>query len=268
MLIDAHTHAFADKIAEKAVLQLIDYYSIPTTHGGTISDLMHQAQLARLDAMVMLVAATKAEQVKPANDWMLSRPWEAFENHPIIISFGSYHVDDENWQNEINRLGDAGIKGIKIHPEFQQIDLSDPRLLPFCEEIQGKFILMVHVGDPVVTADNYSTPAKVANLLDLFPNLTIIAAHLGGYCFWDEAHDLLAGKNVYLDTSSAAQYIDPELMKNIVRRHGVENILCGSDYPLTSPIEAINSIMEISWLSDEEKSMITGENAVRLFGIS
>jgi predicted TIM-barrel fold metal-dependent hydrolase len=267
MLIDAHTHAFADKIAEKAVLQLIDYYSIPTSHGGTVSDLMRQAQIAKLDAMVMLVAATKVEQVKPANDWMLSRPWESFENHPIIIPFGSYHVDDDNWLNEIYRLRDAGIRGIKIHPEFQQIDLADPRLLPFCEEIQGDFTLMVHVGDPVITDDNYSTPAKVAKLLELFPDLTIIAAHLGGYCLWDDVHDMLAGKNLYLDTSSAAQYIDQNLMEKIIRRHGVEKILCGSDYPLTSPIEAINTIMDVKWLSNEEKELITGGNAARLFGI-
>ncbi len=267
MLIDAHTHAFADKIAEKAVLQLIDYYSIPTTHGGTISDLMHQANIAGLDAMVMLVAATKAEQVKPANDWMLSRPWESFANHPKIVPFGSYHVDDENWQNEINRLRDSDIKGIKIHPEFQQIDLADERLLPFCEEIQDDFVLMVHVGDPVITADNYSTPAKVARLLSLFPRLTIIAAHLGGYCLWDDALEMLAGKNLYLDTSSAAQYIDQELMRRIINRHGIEKILCGSDYPLTSPIDALNTIMRITWLSDSEKKLITGENAARLFGI-
>jgi hypothetical protein len=39
MLIDCHTHAFAEKIAPRAVQQLIDYYQLPTTFGGSLQDL-------------------------------------------------------------------------------------------------------------------------------------------------------------------------------------------------------------------------------------
>lgn len=268
MLIDAHTHAFSEKIAEKAVAQLINYYQLPTSYGGRLSDLLAHATEARLDALLLLVAATRAEQVKAAHDWILAQPWLSFPGCPRIVPFGTYHIDDPHWQQEIARLRASGIiRGIKLHPEFQGIDLADPRLHPLLEEIAGDFVLMVHVGDPRVSENNLSTPRKVAALLELFPRLTIIAAHLGGYCLWEEAYDALAGRDLYLDTSSALQFIDPALLRRLVDKHGVEHILCGSDYPLASPLSALQAVERLPWLTSAQKAAIMGENCARLFGI-
>ncbi len=268
MLIDAHTHAFSEKIAEKAVEQLINYYQLPTDYGGRLTDLLAHAAEARLDALLLLVAATRAEQVKPAHDWILAQPWRALSDCPRIIPFGTYHIDDPHWQRELARLRASGIiRGIKLHPEFQGIDLADPRLHPLLEEIAGDFVLMVHVGDPRVSENNLSTPRKVAALLDLFPRLTIIAAHLGGYCFWEEAYEALAGRELYLDTSSALQFIDPALLRRLVDKHGTEHILCGSDYPLSSPLAALQAVERLPWLSAAQKAAIMGENCARLFGL-
>jgi len=268
MFIDAHTHAFSDKIAEKAVEQLITYYRLPTSYGGRLTDLVTHAEDAGMDALVVLVAATKPAQVKPANDWILSHPWSALPHCPQIIPFGAYHTADPHWQAEIARLRTGGVRGIKLHPEFQGIDLADPRLLPMLEEIAGEMVLMVHVGDPVVNADNLSTPRKVARLLELFPRLTVIAAHLGGYCLWDEAYEHLAGRRLYLDTSSAIQFIDPALLRRIIEKHGTDYILCGSDYPLSSPKDAREAIERLPWLATADKAGILGDNCARLFGIA
>ena len=224
---------------------------------------------ARLDALVLLMAATKPEQVKPAHDWILSRPWEGLPDCPRIVPFGTYHIDDPHWKDEIDRLRAAGIRGVKLHPEFQGLDLADPRLLPLLEEIAGEFTLMVHVGDPRVSQDNQSTPRKVARLLALFPKLTVIAAHLGGYCFWEDAIEFLAGRPLYLDTSSALQFIDPEPLRRLVDKHGTERLLCGSDYPLTAPADAQRDIEQrLDWLSAAQREAILGGNAARLFGLS
>jgi predicted TIM-barrel fold metal-dependent hydrolase len=134
----------------------------------------------------MLTAATKREQVKPANDWALSFASDGSQlKQPglTIVPFGTYHPDDEEWLMEVDRLRAAGIKGLKLHPEFQGFDLADPRLHDFFAEVERDFILLIHVGDPVVSQDNYSTPRKIARILDDFPNIRIIAAHLGGFCF-------------------------------------------------------------------------------------
>ena len=72
------------------------------------------------------------------------------------------------------------MKGIKLHPEFQGIDLGDPSLRDLLAEIEHDFILIIHIGDPVVSHENHSTPAKAAAILDNFPRLRLIAEKSGG----------------------------------------------------------------------------------------
>lgn len=124
MLIDCHTHAFADKIAQAAVEQLISYYNLPTDFGGRLPDLLAAANTAQLDALFLLVAATKPEQVKPAHEWIICTTAQQ-PAAPKIVPFGTYHIDDAHWLEEIQRLRAAGIHGLKLHPEFQGIDLAD-----------------------------------------------------------------------------------------------------------------------------------------------
>lgn len=269
MRIDCHTHAFSEKIASKAVEQLINYYNLPTKQNGTLSEIIMRGQEADLDALVLLVAATRADQVRPAHDWIFSKVLSRKPNpkQPQLIPFGTYHPDDLNWLDEIQRLRKAKIRGIKLHPEFQGIDLADPRLLPFFEEISRDFILMVHIGDPRITSNNLSTPRKVAEIARQFPKLQIIAAHMGGYCMWEAAYQELAGAPVYMDTSSTLGYIDPELFKRIVKRHGIERILFGSDYPLRTSQEDLINLDKISWLTPSEKQLIIGDNTAALLGL-
>lgn len=278
MFIDCHMHAFSDKIAEKAVIQLINYYNIQTNFGGRLDDVLSAANEAGLDGLILLVAATKPEQVKPANDWVLSLLQQHQKSVQTgatnkaslkIAHFGAFHLEDPHWLSEINRLRTAGIKGIKLHPEFQGIDLADPQLKHFFEEVKDDFILMIHVGDPLVSPNNYSTPRKIAAILDNFPGIQIIAAHLGGYQFWDEAYEVLAGRNVFLDTSSTISYIDPALLRRIISKHDVEKLLFGSDFPLRSPQQELEAFHNtLHWLTSDAKEKILGLNCARLLGMT
>jgi predicted TIM-barrel fold metal-dependent hydrolase len=266
MLIDCHTHAFAEKIAPRAVQQLVDYYGLPTNFGGSLQDLLTTAVDAKLDALVLLNAATKPEQVRSANDWLM-RLAEDTSKTPQVIPFGTFHPDDPHWLSEIQRLRSAGIRGIKLHPEFQRIDLADVRLNDFFAEVEQDFILMIHIGDREVRANNLSTPRKLASIMDKFPRLRAIAAHMGGYIMWQEAYECLVGRNVYLDTSSTFPYIDKSLLRKIMTKHSKDHILFGSDYPLRMPQQDFPFLKAIRWLNDDEKERILGINAARLLGL-
>jgi predicted TIM-barrel fold metal-dependent hydrolase len=276
MRIDFHSHAFADKIAQKAVEQLITYYRIPTAYDGTLLALVREAVKAKLDVLVLLVAATKASQVKPANDWAIrvSR-YNADELNrlcgvtraPRLVPFGTFHPDDPFWQEEIRRLRLAGCRGIKLHPEFQGIDLADPRLNPFFEEISPDFIVVFHMGDKTKSPDNFSAPRKLAAILERFPKLKAVAAHMGGFCCWEESLNELAGRKVYFDTSSTVRYADRDLLKKIVAKHGTDRILFGSDFPLQSPAEAYAELESLDFLSASQKEDIAGKNAAVLLGL-
>lgn len=260
MPIDIHTHAFHPKIADKVVRQLEDHYRISPVGNGLLEDLLPRLDRAGIRRAVMHCAATKAEQVVPANNWAL----HVKENHPRLIPFGTFHPDFPEWEKEFGRLAAAGIPGIKIHPDFQGFNLDDPRLEPILEAISGRFLLMVHVGDYLPPEQNPSSPQKLAALLDRFPRLQVIAAHLGGFQHWACVVDHLAGRDLYLDTSSSLNAIPSRLLFDIFAHHPRERILFGSDYPLFDPSAEMKLLQTRMRLGDRElEELLT--NGERLF---
>lgn len=260
MFIDIHTHAFHPKIAYKAVEHLNSYYSVACAGDGTITDLLSREKAAGIDRCVVLCAATEPAQVIPANNYAVMLQNE----HPEIIAFGTIHPAFEEWEKQFARLKDAGIKGIKLHPDFQNFWLNDPRLLPMFEQAQDDFIFEIHIGDYLPPEQNPSCPYKAAALLDAFPRLQMIAAHMGGYQHWPHALEALAGRDVWLDTSSTTPFIDPSLLQHLLRKHPRERVLFGSDYPLYDPSEEVHRLQKMTGFSDVELEEIMS-NATSLF---
>ncbi len=281
MFIDAHTHVFHPKIADKAVNQLRVHYGVEPAGLGKADDLLarirgpHPDDLpieVKLDKVVALCAATSAAQVLPANNFAL----ELLKECPEAIPFGSMHPDfmfpaagqpeEYDWEKELERLRTAGIKGLKLHPDFQGFFLDDPRLMPLIEAAQNDFIIMCHIGDVLPPEKNPSCPAKMAALLDNFPKARFVAAHLGGYRHWNLALEKLAGRNVYLDTSSSLFAIDDNVLREILRPHPRERLLFGSDYPLFDPQREFRLLQRrLKPSASETEELLT--NAARLLGL-
>lgn len=202
---------------------------------GLIEDLLAREKRARLDRAVVHTAATAPRQVIPANDWAIRLQ----AAHPEVIAFGSLHPGFAEWEKELHRLERNAIQGLKFHPDFQGYDLNDPALCPFFEAVGNRFVLMFHIGDRLPPELNPSSPARLARIRRDFPKLTIIAAHLGGYLHWPQALEVLAGTDVYLDTSSTLGFISDDLLQGLLRKHPRERLLFGSDYPLFDPLDEI-----------------------------
>jgi predicted TIM-barrel fold metal-dependent hydrolase len=244
--IDFHTHAFHPKIAGKVLEQLEDHYGISPVGTGQADDLLARLDAAGLDRAVVLAAATAPAQVIPANNWAM----ELKRTQPRIVPFGTIHPGYPDCEGELDRLERAGIKGIKIHADFQGFRLDDPALFPVLEAMRGRFTALFHVGDRLPPHKNPSCPAKLAAIHRDFPGLVIVAAHLGGYLHWPEALEHLAGSDIYLDTSSTLPFLDDGLLSAILDRHPPERVLFGSDYPLFDPACEIESLRVRLRLSD------------------
>ena len=61
------------------------------------------------------------------------------------------------------------------------------------------FPILFHCGD---SRTDFSSPWRLARVLDTFPHLKIIAAHFGGYSEWGEVWKHLTGRKLWFDTSS------------------------------------------------------------------
>ena len=109
-------------------------------------------------------------------------------------------------------------------------------------------------------------PQRLAKVMDRFPRLKVIGAHLGGYTRWDDALTLCGRENLWLDTSSALWALDPALSRNIIERHGEDQILFGTDYPVSLP-EREFQLLDRLGLSDSVKEKILYRNGAELLKI-
>ena len=259
--VDFHAHAFADKIAEKAAANLESYYNMPLVSKGHFSVLVERAKKANIDKLVIHSTATKASQVESANNYAASL---IKENPDFLIGFGTIHPDYEDYKNELIRIKELGLRGIKIHADFQGFNLDTKKMLPIYEQIVNLGLpILFHMGDRVY---DRTSPKRLANVLRAFPEMTAIGAHLGGVFMWDESIEHLVGKNLYFDTSSTLHEISPEKFMYIVRNHGADKILFGTDYPL-SDYEIEFERFKALDLTEEEKENIFYKNAYRLLGL-
>lgn len=145
MFTDIHTHAFHPKIARHAVEHLNEAYQLDCVGEGTIADMLLREKRSGIGRCVVLCAATTPGQVVPANDYAVTLQRE----HPEVTAFGTLHPGYEAWESQLERLKAAGIRGLKLHPDFQHFWLDDPRLLPMFEAAQDDFIFLFHIGDNV-----------------------------------------------------------------------------------------------------------------------
>lgn len=263
MLIDIHTHAFHDKIADKVIEQLKGHYGIQAVGTGTISDLLEKAGNAGLDKVVVFNAATDKSQVIPANNFTIHLQ----ETYPEVISFGTMHVDYPEQEKELARLRRNNIAGLKIHCDFQGFFMDDPRLIEFLEMAVQDFVVMFHVGDVLPPEKNPSCPFKFAKLMRHFPDARFIAAHMGGFRHWKWALESIIGGNAYIDTSSTLDAIDDETLHAIWNKHPRERILFGSDYPLFDPGQEAVKLQQRLHLSDSELEDVM-TNASRLLNLA
>ncbi|TVM36428.1 amidohydrolase family protein [Oceanidesulfovibrio marinus] len=251
--IDVHTHSFHPKIAHKVLKQLEGHYRIQPVGSGLLEDLLQVETAAGIGRMMVHSAATTPAQVIPANNWALEL---LKKDTGRIEPFGTVHPEFEKWESELDRLERAGIRGLKIHPDFQGFRLDDPQLFTILEAAADRFVFMIHVGDRLPPAENPSCPYKLLAIHEALPQAKIIAAHLGGYLHWQWVLETILGRNVYIDTSSSLSYIDQPTLEAIFERHPREYILFGSDWPLQEPKTEIGLLRSRLGLTDAEISEI------------
>jgi predicted TIM-barrel fold metal-dependent hydrolase len=259
-VIDFHAHGFPEKIADRAVENLENHYKVRISHGGRISDLMYHAKEGEIEHLVLSSAATKPEAVKVNNDWVAS---VAAQYPRFVTGFGSIHAGFTDFAEELRRMRSLGLKGIKIHPDFQGFDIDDARMWPIYEEIGEDFIILFHVGDKISEA---SSPLKLARVLDSFPGLNVVAAHLGGWSRWDEAKEYLLGREIFIDTSSTFWCLSKEERAGLMRLHGTDRVLFGTDYPIATQKQGIEDFLSLP-LSETEKDNILYNNARQLLNL-
>ena len=103
-----------------------------------------------------------------------------------------------------------------------------------------------------------------------FPEIPIICAHWGGglpfYALMPEVLESL--NSVYFDTSASPFLYSNRIYPVVASLVGIGGILMGSDYPLLTARRVLKDIEDSMVLNEDQKTAITGGNAVKLLGIN
>lgn len=255
---DAHAHIYPGKIAEKATDSVGDFYHIPMQNVGLPHVLAQRGAETGIDRFLVCSVATKVEQVRSINQFIQ----EKCRKYPQFIGLGAWHQDIQDIAGEMDDIQSRGLKGIKLHPDFQKFYIDDERMLPVYEEAHRRGLpILFHTGD---SRTDFSTPRRLMNVVEKIPEFTCIAAHLGGYSEWEDARRELSGTNVYIDTSSSLFTVSPEQARKSIEHFGIDHTMFGTDFPMWNPKEELERFFALGYGEEDNRKMLY-ENFAHLF---
>jgi len=262
-IIDFHTHAFPEKIVDRAIATLEENSGEKAYHDGRLSSLLKSMDRAGIDAAVIANIATKPDQF----DSILA--WSKAIRSERVIPFLSIHPDDPQAREHIRIAKKEGFKGIKLHPYYQEFVLNEERLFPVYEEIaKQELALLSHTGfDIAFPHDRICDPEKIIAVVERFPELLFVASHCGAWEDWDEVEEHLIGKNIFIELSFSGTAIDPSRAKKMILAHPIEYLLFGTDSPWVDQQETVAGIQSLD-LGEERNEALFYKNAQRLLHIS
>ena len=261
LIADSHSHIFPQKIAEKASKSIGDFYDTENKNPSAAPEiLLEKDKAAGISKILVCSSAVVAHQVEGINSFIS----EQCQLHPEFLGLGTLHPDYENYSEELDRIVSLGLHGLKFHPDFQHFDIDDPRMDKIYEKASKLgLVILFHMGDD---RTDYSSPLRLARVVDKYPDLKVIAAHFGGYRAWDKVKNIRKSENVFFDTSSSLEFLPKETALDLIDHFGYKQFMFGVDFPMWDPKEELEKYFSLG-LSEEINQAILAENFKRLFNI-
>ncbi|MDO4491141.1 MAG: TatD family hydrolase [Lachnospiraceae bacterium] len=271
MIIDLHTHIFPDKVAAAAIPELESHLpgNQKACSDGTLAGLLHTAEEGGVTWSVLLPVVTAPRQFESINRFAL----QSAETKGII-AFGGIHPDNDRIQERLQWLKEQGARGVKLHPDYQHCYINDPRyirIIRTCVELD--LMVSIHAGVDIGYPDPVHCPPDLAaEMLDQVyegrepEKAHIILAHLGGHDMYSDVEKYLAGRNIYFDTAYSIDQLPVEDLMRLIRKHGTDRILFGTDSPWTKQKQQAEYLRSLP-LTEEEKEQILWKNAAEFLQI-
>ncbi|MBO4693650.1 MAG: amidohydrolase family protein [Clostridia bacterium] len=264
MIIDAHTHIFPDKIADRSIKTLETIGKQAAVIGGREDDLLGAMKNSGIDKSIVMPVLTKPEQFESINRFAAN-----INKSTKLISFAGIHPHCENINKLLNTIVEMGFKGVKLHPDYQQTDITDRGYAEIIDGCRRRGLkVMIHAGiDPAYPQHIHCPPELSSRVVrELTPKGSepfIILAHMGGAESIEKVERLLVGLPVFFDTSFVLEKIDRTILHEIIRAHGYKRILFATDSPWRNAKEYLRIINSLN-LNENEKKCILGANCAEL----
>lgn len=262
MVIDFHTHVFPDKIAAKTIAALEKRANIKAFTDGSLAGLLDSMEKGNIDTSIVLPVVTSPTQFDTITHFaqFLNDTYQG-----KIISFGGIHPDSPNYREELKTLAKMGFKGIKLHPDYQQVNFNAieyKRIVSLATELG--MAIVVHAGTDVGYPEVvHATPQMSAEVIkDCAPD-KLVLAHYGGCDLWDDVENYLVGQQVYFDTSFSFGRISDEQFLRILKNHGANKVVFATDSPWMGQKECVEHLEKLD-IDEMSKNRMFFQNALDL----
>ena len=284
MIIDAHVHLFTPKIianvsAKSEMVAELHLQTDEATQRIGTAALGTALDRAGIHAALMLPTAGADGVSKVNRDAMVTAKDCYFLN-----TAGTLHPECKDLQAELAALHAGGIRAIKLCSFSQEFMLNAPATMAMFAQIEALNRNHIHhffvVLDTFYKAAAYfgtdprftTNPACISRLVRTFPGITFVGAHMGGLTapFEDIIRCLPAADNLYLDTSNAAHTLNEAEFIRLLRVHGPDHILFGTDWPWFDPgeeIMLIEGLLDRAGYTVKNKAKVFGGNIAELMAI-
>jgi predicted TIM-barrel fold metal-dependent hydrolase len=259
---DFHVHAFPDNLAEHAIEELENLQDEGLKGAyldGTTGDLIRSMDSAGIDRSVICSIATEPKQVPSILEWSQAVATSR------IIPFGSLHPSMDGLDEAAAEMVECGMAGVKLHPQYQGFDLGDESTWRLFEAIEPRpLICSLHCGLDFAFPedDERAHPEKVLSVHEQFPEIPLVAGHMGGWKRWESVVRHLAGTDIYMETSFTLGYVERAVLGEIINLHSIDRILLGSDSPWQDQRETLEKVRALFEYDAARKVVST--NAAKL----
>ncbi len=165
---------------------------------------------------------------------------------------------------------ELGFRALRIVPWLWGLPPNDRRYYPLyaeCVELGIPFCTQAGHTGPLRTSETGRPIPYLDDVALEFPDLTIVAGHIGYP--WTAEMIALATKypNVYIDTSAYTARRFPAELVEYMRGHGRRKVLFGSNYPMITPARCLEHLDGLG-LDEEARELFLEGNARRVFGLA
>jgi predicted TIM-barrel fold metal-dependent hydrolase len=261
-VIDFHTHIFPDKIAKQAMDALAaDSGTYRPQTDGTLKGLQESMKRANISASLVANIATKPSQMFPILEYC--KEIGSSSIYPLV-SFSPSNSPEEV-EDMLGQAQNAKIRGVKLHPQYQNFNIDDKWMYGFYELVAscGLFV-MFHSGfDMAFPGNTQANVERVKKVADWFKDLTIVCTHVGGWKQWERIGCLSDCANVYTETSLTLNEVSDEEFIRLIGHFDEDRVLFGSDSPWTDQQKMLKRTEALK-LSDARKEKLFYKNAAAL----
>ena len=222
-------------------------------------------------ALIVIARKDQMERTRTQNDAVLASAAASGGRFYAVVSV--HPADGPAALLELERVAKLGAKEVKLHPNTQNFDVTDPpvgAVVEKCGEL-GMAVLF----------DSYkpwdaSEMGKLLLLAVQHPKTKLVLAHMGFTHFreavsFELIRRLGMAENVWFDISAIANTyagspVQDELVWTI-RKVGTDRVLFGTDWPVYTPAQTVKAVRQMKFTYAEQKQ-IFHDNAARLFGLT